>query len=357
MALKYWQGNEGNVSTPQTNVGKWDYDDSGGGYTDSNWRDPSTGNGVAKPATGDEIFIDNRAFFNSTLGTEGRYQDIINGDQTGDPNLLLFYVASNFDGNIGTSGVPIELGCASGSDGRFIFHGTGVAYFMITQGATADSEVTELIINSDGGTLYIKSEVNNGSYLCKLVKVLAYDGTLKICTEADADTIHIGDIIVINSTAVVTIGTLCKKTKTSNEYMNIQQINGILTSDSPIANYEGYAGTFNWGTSGAVAQSDVNLYGNIKTFGSVNLICAPKNSGTANLLQFFAYGGTIDASQALNANIPKTIGSGSNEISEVYPGATVKLNNGNGNISFLGTSKIRIFGGSVEPPFNKQIAW
>ena len=358
---KYWHGNRGNDSTPQSNIGEWDWDDNGAAYAASNWRDTDTGLGVQMPQDGEEVFLDNRAFFNVLLGTVGRYQDIINGDQTGDPDLALMNVAPSFDGLQGLVGTPIQIGVNNngGGGGVFNFRGTGIGYYMLTQGATAHSQCDELFVNSEGGTLFIKAEVNTADYLSELVKIIVKNGYLRIATVADADTISIRNMELIAATANVIVGTSVKSVRTGDEFnMIVKQLDGILTSDSPFEEWEGYGeAVFNWGSAVATAKSDVDCTGFLKIYEDASIIVAPKNSGTANLLQFFAYGGTIDRSQALNAKVPLSIGSVSNEISEIHPGAIVKLNNGNSNVEFLGTSKIKILGGSLEAPFNKQIDW
>jgi len=351
MADKYWQGNEGNYVANQTHVGESNWDDDGAAYATSNWRLCSDGSGCAKPVAADDLWFDNRAYYNSI---DERYQDLDTG-LTGDPDVASIHVGNTFDGMCGGSGDYLDINVQSG-DGELIFEGTGSFFLRITKGAAADSGIDSLIVNSSDGFLYLKSEVNNATYVCEITKAVCYDGTLNVAIEQDADTIYLNKLVVVGTGAIVNIGTSVQRLKAATAEMNIQQIAGTITSDSPINSYEGYAGTMNWGTADATAKADVDAL-LVTLFGTVVFNWMVKHSGTAQINKIVAYGGTLDASLVTNANVVKQIGSGAAEISELHTGAIMNLNNGNGNIALEATSKIHIYGGTFYPPYGAEISW
>ncbi|HIJ70647.1 MAG TPA: hypothetical protein HPP87_04700 [Planctomycetes bacterium] len=355
MADKYWYGDgDGDQGS---NLGKWDYDDSPG-YTSSNWRLCSDGSGCAKPADGDKIFIDNRAYYNTT---DDRYQDIkdgMTGAETGTPNLALLRVAGNYDGNIGLAGEYLELEIHSGSNPQFIWEGAGVGYVMLSKGASADAICDLLIMNALGAYLYIKGKVNDASYKAEITKLINYAGNLNMATEADADIIAPREVICNGANAVIIIGTGCEGLKTGDTFKtNFNLVKGTITSDSPIGDCEGYAGTFNWGTADSTPAADVDLTGLLTLWQDFTFNWRAHDTGTSELYQFKAYGGKLDASSAINADVPKQIGSGAGEISEIWPSAEVNLNSGLGNISFGSGSKIAFYGGTLKPSYGQEISW
>jgi hypothetical protein len=135
MADKYWIGGYSNRTgdSAQNDDGNWEQDDSGGGNTDSNWVN-SSGVGVAKPVSGDNVYITELAgrvpanFSDATFPhVIGKHWSIcVNLDQ-GAIDLAKLQVTSNYEGNIyglllatindaeaavdkgdGTVGIPID---------------------------------------------------------------------------------------------------------------------------------------------------------------------------------------------------------------------------------------------------------
>lgn len=312
----------------------------------SNWKLMSDGSSTTKPAAADVIYFNERAADNATTGKKQSMDVDISGADTGTPDLAGVYVTAGFTGDIGASDEYFEFE-AVGDD--VILQGSGTAYIKNSAGVGSDAAIGRLVIDNAAGTVYLASLENDGANVGLYVLVLAFAGTLNIDAAA-----AITNLRVIGANAVVVASTGITHTKTTTN-VSIIVIAGTITWDSPFLNVTQYGGRFNWGSNGmtATAGLDGTL---LKIYPSARFNWQTADTATSILKQFLAYGGTIDAAGSINSGFPKEIGSGS-EMSEIWQGATVKLNNGNGNITIAAGSDIESFGGKLIPPVGSVIDW
>lgn len=313
---------------------------------ESNWHLTSDGSDTTKPAAADVIYFNNRAADNATTGKKQSADTNIDGASTGTPDIGGMYVTSTFTGDIGTSSEYLELE-ADGND--IIIEGTGSVYLKLSAGTGNDADCGRLVVNNSAGTVYLASLENDGSNVSLFALILVMSGTLNI----DADT-AVTKMIAIGSNTTVVASTGITNNLTSTDAVLIVK-EATVTWDSPFNTLDNYAGTFNWGSDGMTPTA--GLDGTLLTnYPSARFNWQTADTATSILKQFIAYGGTIDAARAINSGYAKEIGSGS-EMSEVWPGATVKLNNGNRNITIAAGSDIESFGGSLVMPEGAIIDW
>ncbi len=312
----------------------------------SNWKLLADGADTAKPTAGDAVYFNNRAADDSSTGKKQSADINISGTDTGTPDLVGFYVTSTYDGDIGTSAEYLEIE-ADGDD--VLFEGSGTAYLKLSAGVGTDADIGRLVVNNATGTVYLASLENDGANVGLYALVLAFAGTLNI----DAGT-AITKMVVLGQSVTVTASTGVTNVLASAD-ADIIVKDGSVTWDSPFDTLELYAGRFYWGSSGMTptAGLDATLLA-IYPSGRFNWQTA--DTAKSILKQFIAYGGTIDASRSVNSGYAKEIGSGS-EMSEVWTGATVKLDNGNRNITIAAGSDIEGFGGTLVPPAGSIIDW
>lgn len=336
----YWYGDgDGDQGS---NLGKWNYN--------INWRLTSDGSASTVPAAGDTVHVDNRAYYNTT---DERYQDIkdgMTGAETNTPDLASFHVKANYDGYVGLTSEYLELECSAGD---IIFEGTAAMYLSLSAGAEADADSQRLILNSSGGALYLSSFVNNDYYRGLYSQIIAISGTLYLGNTAAVEAAFY-ELIVLSATVI--IGTYCFDDVEVDDLPGlVKQYGGIITSNSPIKQYLGTAGTFNWGTAlaAAIEGFDCDL---IELYGSCTFNWSTKDATVSILKQFKLFGGTLNASLSTNAESPKQIGTGT-EVSEIWTGATARFNNGNQNIAIESGSSIKSHGGTLIPPDVQSLTW
>lgn len=346
MAEKYWYGDgDGDQGA---NIGKWDYN--------INWRLCSDNSPSTKPADGDIIHFDNRAYYNTT---DGRYQDVTAAqDAAPPPDLDGFFVKATYDGNIGDSDNYAEFHLTGGD---FIFEGTGTARIMISKD-TADCVCQRIIVNSTGGILYLDAQLNDGSNCNEITDLYGIAGNILLQKHDGSGLDGMGPIVtnLYALGATITADDTVYRNKATAAATIIRMTAGTVYWSAPIDNIVQSGGIFNWGQELAAAPAldiDCDLLIGYND-GVFNWCC---RDDTASILeQFKLYGTfTLDASLALNADTPKVIGDAAgNKDSEIWGLCTVKLNNGNQNISFQHANcGILNHGGVVILPDNKEISW
>ncbi len=336
----FWYGGE------STHEGEWNWD--------ANWKLVSDGSSSTKPADDDIVHIDNRAYYDTV---NERYQDINDGMDaagTGTPDLRLLHVKPSYDGIIALPGEYLELAAAypAGGDGQIIYEGEGTMYLDLSKGAAADASCNLLVVDTTEGLLKVMSHVNDGANtgLFDLIRVKSGDvelgdTTSKMCAFTDME--------VLGGTIIVGID--CYKVNGA-VYATILQVLGSITMDTGIKAMTQYGGAFNWGSALATGEAAMDIEDLLTMYGGTfNWTC--KDLATSIIQQFILYGGVLDASLALNADVPKGIGGGGDEISEVWPGAEARFDNENQNITFEGASKIMKYGGTIKSPYMKEISW
>ena len=312
----------------------------------SNWKLVADGTDTAKPAASDVVYFNNRAADNATTGKKQSANVNISGTDTGTPDLGGLYVASTFTGDIGTSTEYLEIE-ADGDD--VILEGTGTTYLKLSTGTGTDADIGRLVVNNAAGTVYLASLENDGANVGLYALVLVFSGTVYL----DAGC-AITKLIVLSANSTVVASTGITNVLTSTDAVIVVK-DGSVTWDSPFNTIDLYAGRFNWGSDGMTATA--GLDGTLLTiYPSARFNWQTADTATSILKQFIAYGGTIDASRSINSGYAKEIGSGS-ELSEIWTGATVKLNNGNRNITIAAGSDIESFGGTLVPPAGSIIDW
>ncbi|MCK4959194.1 MAG: hypothetical protein KAT00_07330 [Planctomycetes bacterium] len=350
MAEKYWYGYGNEAGT--ANQGEWDFDDSGGGNTLSNWRLCSDDSGCAQPAASDTIYFDNRAYYNTT---SSKYQDCntnINAAGTGTPDLAGMIVSSEFDGDIGKSAEYLEIECGAGD---IIFNGKGTLYLKLSDGVGADAACQRFIMNAPQGVAYLDSLENDATNVGLFATVVGMAGTLYI-----DDGCAITAIYVTATGMTVAGGVGCFNDK-ADVATTIYQNGGVVTWDSRFKDLYVYAGTFNWGSIGAAATTGED--GDLAViFNKGRLNWRTTDSDVSILKKFICYGGTIEAGQPGNVATPATkyrkqIGSGSEEISEAWANSQVKLDAKNDNITFGSGSSIKAYDSRMDMPSGVNLSW
>jgi hypothetical protein len=201
------------------------------------------------------------------------------------------------------------------------------------------------------GTVYLASLENDGSNVGLFALVLAFAGNIHL-TAGTAIT----DLVIIGSNTTL-VGSTGIRNELADTDIAIIMKEGLVTWDSPFNTVQQYGGRFDWGSAGMTpaAGLDGTL---LTTYPGARFNWQTADTATSILKQFIAYGGTIDASRATNAGYAKKLGSvGGNQQSEIWTGATVRLNNGNRNISITSGADIESFGGTLIPPAGAVIDW
>ena len=313
--------------------------------TDSNWKLCSDDSNTTKPAAGDIVHIDSRAYKDSS----DNYQDIdtnCGGTGSGTPDLGGLYVRNN-NCITGTSSEYLEIECSSGD---IIFEGSGTLYLKLSAGSGNDAGSQRFVINTSTGTAYLASLENDDINVGLFADVIGLDGNLYI-----DDDCAVASLKSLGSNLTVYGGTGILDEKADTK-CTITQTAGVIYWDSSFATVNRYGGTFYWGTDLAAAETsmDGTLLYQVPGAGNFNWQCKADSS---QLAQFLIYGGKLNAKGPLNSEYPKQIGSGGGEISEIWPGGTVDLDNGVENIAFGASSAIENHGGKLVVPANEQVSW
>ncbi len=340
-AEKYWYG----YGNGATNEGEWDYDNAGGGAL-SNWRAVSDNTGCDAPKADDIVHIDSRAYYNTV---DLRYQDIINCELSGAPNVTRQHVKSSYNGNIATSGAYLELECR-GTGRLIIYEGTGAMYLNL-EGSAVDAECTRFVHNGTG-TVHLASDENNATNSDVYSEILAFNGNLYI----DDDT-ALTKLQILSSSAIVHGGTGCKDLDAGVDAATIRMFAGLAYWDSPIYDYLGVgAGTFNWGTDIAAAVEGLDIENLLECCTGNVFNWTTKDATKSIVKKILVCGGTVNAGLTLNSAYPKEIGDGT-EKSEIWNGGSLLLNSPNQNISIASGSKIINYSGTIATPANEEISW
>lgn len=259
-------------------------------------------------------------------------------------------VDSTFDADIGDTTDIWEITCEdSGTEYDFIYEGSGNCYVKLKDNST-DYACKRLIVYSEGGLFIYSDDGGEGTRNNTWNDVIVYAGSLTI-----ADDTVLESITVLAGTVIV--GKNCKDTAGND--VDVVHIGGNTYWDSELgAIVEIYGGSFYFGSAGNLGDTDALEADLVKVFGGTFFWRVQPSAGTSVVKQFEVHpAGTFDASLAAGAAGPKQIGSGAGEISEVFYGGTVKLNNGCGNISLGSGSKIYSRGGTLVLPDDEEVSW
>jgi len=328
MASLYWQGNNGNTSSDQANMGDWSYDNAGGGAL-SNWRIHSTGAASAVPAAGDTVYIDTRAYYStSTL----RYADITAGLVSG-VSLNALYISSGYSGNIGTASQYLEVDVANAAPKEMIIEGSGI--IRICNTATYDLCIVQL---ATGGILYMGCD-NLGE---RVTTFIAKTGTIYLGDyESDVTTVGFVAGTLQNTGATITGDADCTPSAGLDTIVN--QTGGTTNWNAKLNNPEISGGTFNWGTLTTSPGSNAYVLTGILTLrGSGVFNWTPLDGVKSVIPQFEMYGPTciLDTNLTLNEGGVREIGTAA-EVSKIWAGEA-RFNNPYGTIQFAGTAKISV---------------
>jgi len=288
MAIKIWWGQS------PGNEGNWDYDDAGGGYANSNWRDED-GNGVAKPASGDIVIFRSGS------------QSVTAGLSQASVSLAGLRIDAQYSGQVGSATAPLQIGVDyTTSAGLQVYGSTGFYHSGIVAGSvivaaparTIPIHVGEVASTADPvllarGTIAVKRGANFSPQI-SFLSVQAYD---------------------VTATFSSTVTSIAEG----------KQDGGVVTLNlSPD----------NWTISeGQVEQTTGDLpSGTIKMYGGQYSYSANPAGGS---LRLEAFGGTFDASRCAGSFVLSSV--------DLHPEAAVYLNNGTKSI----TGRINDYGGTL----------
>lgn len=330
MAINYWQGTTD------------DY------LTVANWTEASY------PADADEVIFDGRV---TQDVVQGMLDEESGAASKGDFDLL--HVKPSFTGDIGTAAEPL---CCSPT--KVIFEGTGTLHLLCGSATqSTDATIPEVIINSNGGTVYLYSNANDGANTCEFTKVTLTRGTLYIDyydVDTDDQGCYVANLFVMPygnnaSSVTVSIDKDCYKVNGAVP-MNIYMGNGSLTTDSQAAIIEMYDGTINFGTALVTAETDLDITTSLSIYGGT-FNWYPHDSGNdAYVNELHVYGGSFVSSANTNQPHAKALGGGAGNDIYLYPGGTINIANNYGNISIAASSQLWNFGGVLTTDRGAQIA-
>ena len=307
--------------------------------TDKNW------SGDVAPTNDDFIIFDSRG--HAITGTIYDVSDGMAQGEIGGTTPDLLHVKKGYTGDLGLVTEPLHL-----LPDKFIYEGSGTCYFESSMGdAVSDGEVVDVTMDSASGTLYLDSNVNSGSWVQFFGDVRAVKGTLNIGANNPTWIRRLWMVGSngVSSNIIVAIGIDCERTKATAATMTIYQRSGVLTTDSDIASMFLFGGTLNVGTDLGLAPEVGNTIIQLEMHeGQLNWY--PDATSTVTIATAFIFGGTFEASGALNADRPKTLGT-----VELFSGATMNLNNGKGNITI--DTQLLNHGGEVNLDKNADISW
>lgn len=313
-----------------------------------NW---GPGEDPAVPVAGDVWIFDARSSVDITEGI-GIANRASTGGAANAPSLI--HVKSGNGSNIGTSDDYLYIGDAGGGSNpvKIIFEGTGNMYLACSEDdATTDSEISLVLLNSEyqsggsSGKLWLKSDVNSASYTAEFVEIIQVKGDLNIADDTNYAKLRI--VPSASQNANVTIGTGCTDAKDSDAAPDILQVDGTLTTDSPVNEWIKVGGTATFGTDlGASPATGLNIETLWNTSGTFTW--QPDDSDDdAYIARAYLLGGNLTSNSAVNNDRTKYIGNGEGYDWYVFSGATLSINNGRGNIEIAANSQLFNMGGKI----------
>ena len=314
---------------------------------DSNWMRIDDGSNTTKPADGDVVHFNDRAFFNIA---EKRYQDCtVNVDAagTGTPNLAGVFVSAGFDGIVGTASKPLEINCQS-SD--VVIDGESTLHLKLSAGADTDAGCGRLVVNNEKANVFVSSLLNNAANVCLYDLLVCLKGYLWI-----RDNCAVSKVVSANYNCSIDGGTGIEDIK-NNLPCRITAVKGEIVWRSKIDQIELFDAEFAWGTDDMteVSGCPCSLLTIYSKSGEFKWQMADTNESI--IKKFVLYAGSLTASQAINSGYRKRIGTGS-EVSELWPEATANLNSSSNNVLIAEGSKLESHGGTLIASSGSLLGW
>jgi len=305
------------------------------GDIDGDWQDNGNWDGDI-PVAADEVIFDGRS---AVAVTDG-----IAVGETGGLDFDLLHFKISHSGDVGTISERLHT-----SAQRIIIEGSGTYYIEVSENATGqDQTIPLVIINNKSATVYLTSNENTSSWCCEFTEGFALAGTVYIGdTNIDTAVQYLRITPIKSANASVVIHEDCIRIKTTPYNMSVYMSNGTCTMDSAATLIEFFGGTFNYGTDlDESPEIDMNITTLRIHGGAFNWY--PDDSGDdAYIGNLWLFGGSLNASGALNANRAKVLGNGDGNDVHMFEGATLNIANERGNITIATGSQLWNFDGNL----------
>ena len=313
----------------------------------SNWKLVSDGSNTDKPAEGDVLHFNDRAYYDSTAQ---RYQGCtinVDASGTGTPNLDGLFVSAGFNGNIGTEAQPLEINC-DGED--IVVDGECTLHLKLSAGAGADAGCRRLVVNNEKANVYVSSLLNDVSNVCLYDLLICLKGYLWI-----QDNCAVGEVVSANYSSFIDAGIGIEKFK-DGILCSITAVKGEIVWRSKIDQVKLFDAEFAWGDEDM--PEVVNCPCNLLTIYSKSgeFLWQMADTGESLIKQFVLYAGQLIASPLINSGYKKKIGTGT-EISELWPDATANLNSSSNNVLIEPGSKLESHGGTLIASSGSLLGW
>jgi len=337
MAEKYWYGGA------DEHVGEWDWDDA----DDSNWKLAADGSNTSKPADGDIIHFNDRAYF---IKSESKFQGCavnVNATGTETPNLGGIFVSAGFNGSIGSEANPLEINC---EENDIVVDGDCTLHLKLSAGAGSDAGCGRLVVNNEKANVYVASFLNNESNVCLYDLLVCLKGFLWV-----TDNCAVSHILSANYNSSVDGGIGIENRK-AGTLCSISAVKGDIVWRSKIDHLELFDAKFAWGDYGMEEVTD--YYCNLLTIYSKSgeFLWQMADSAQSLIKRIVLYAGNLIASQSINSGYEKKIGTGT-EISELWPDATANLNSSSNNVLIAAGSKLEAHGGTLIASSGSLLEW
>lgn len=327
----------------------WDGDTSTAWTTAGNWT-VGTATAHTIPEVGDVVIFDGRPgqdFDATTVMAQG---------DTGGIVFAQIHFKAGHTGTVGAAGSPLHTGAA-----KIIIEGSGTYYIEASEADAVTDEVVPLVIvNNESATVYLTSNVNSGSWVAEFTQVWVIAGTVIIGNNGSANvatavqTLRIDAQFNAANAATVTTTINCERTKATAYKMSVYMTNGTFTTDSAATLIDMADGTVNYGTDLDIApETGMDITTLRLRGGTFNWY--PDDSGDdAFIGELFQTGGLFDASASTNNNRTKLLGDSGGDI-YLFRGASMNLNNKQGNIKIDSSSQFWNYGGTLNTDSSTQV--
>ncbi len=293
------------------------------------------------PIAGDTVLFDQRTVTNQAISA------MAVGD-TGGIDYALLHIKKGHTGTIGAAGSPLHT-----SAQKILIEGSGTYYIEVSENAVgADQIIPLVIINNSQATVYLTSNQNDVNWCCEFTEIVITGGTVYIGYNGSAtvdtavQTLRIKPQRDVANNAIVYIKEDCERYKATAYKMSIYMQNGTVTSDSAATLIDMTNGTFNYGTDLAASpETGMDITTLQMAGGTFNWY--PDDAGDPYIANLWVYGGTFDASGTTNNDRTKYIGAAAGNNAYLFAGASMKLNNGMGNIKLDSDCKFWNYGGTL----------
>ena len=314
---------------------------------DSNWKLVADGSNTTQPADGDIVHFNDRAYYDTVAK---RYQDCIHNVDaagTGTPNLSGVFISAGFNGNIGSSGEPLEINCQNED---IVVDGQCSLHLKLSAGATSDAGCGRLVVNHEKAHVYVSSLLNDATNVCLYDLLVCLKGHLWI-----QDHCAVAKVVSANYNCSVDGGVGIENVKNSSP-CSLTAVKGDIVWRSKINLIELFDAEFAWGdeTMAEVANYFCNLLTIYSKSGQ--FLWQMADTGQSLIKKFVLYAGTLTASQAINSGYRKKIGTGT-EVSELWPEATADLNSSSNNVLIEPGSKLESHGGTLIASSGSLLGW